>query len=477
MIFNSLEFAIFLPIVFLLYWFVFSKSARIQNIFIIIASYIFYGWWDWRFALLVAFVTGCNYLSGIGIKRYENRSLAIILSNVVVNLAVLFYFKYFNFFVGNFIEAFSLFGKHLEISTLKIILPVGISFYTFQALSYSIDVYRKKIEPTSDMVSFFAYISFFPHLTSGPIGRATTLLPQFFKKRQFDYSMAVDGMCQILWGLFKKIVIADNCALCVNYIFGNYEFWPASTLVIGTIYFAIQLYCDFSGYSDIAIGTGRLFGIKLMRNFNYPYFAVSFADYWKRNHISLTQWFMDYVYYPMIGNSDKLRYWNFCMIITFLLSGLWHGANWTFILWGLYQGIFIVISMNSQKYRKKFEKQHSWTKSIFYRFVCIILTFGIVCFGLIFFRADSVSYAFSYIGHIFNPTIISFPVATAYVGKYILFLIPGFFVFEWFQRNEAHALQLKRVRSKAVRWGIYFFVIWLIFNYGGVQAPFVYFQF
>lgn len=322
MLFNSIEFAVFLPIVFLLYWFVFAKNLKIQNLFIVIASYVFYGWWDWRFLFLMAFTSICSWGSGLLIEKFKStpkKAKAVSVLNIVINLLVLGIFKYYDFFVGSFADLFL--GGKKDGLLLNIILPVGISFYTFQALSYSIDIYRGKMKPTRDVIQFFAFVSFFPQLVAGPIERATNLLPQFAKQRKFDYDLAVDGMRQILWGLFKKMVVADNCAVYVDKVFPNFASQTGSTLALGIVLFAVQLYCDFSGYSDIAIGTSKLFGIRLMRNFNNPYFATSFADYWKRNHISLTTWFMDYVYYPMIGISDKLAYWNFCMIATFLLSG------------------------------------------------------------------------------------------------------------------------------------------------------------
>lgn len=312
MLFNSFEFAIFLPIVFILYWYVFNKNLRLQNFFIVTVSYVFYGWWDWHFLLLIAFTSLCSWLSGILIEKFQlkqdsgkqkfNWAKVVSASNIILNLGILGMFKYYNFFVEAFIDAFSSFGIHLQPTTLKLILPVGISFYTFQALSYSIDVYRKQLKPTKDIVSFFAYVSFFPQLVAGPIERATNLLPQFHKKRVFDYTKAVDGLRQILWGLFKKIVIADNCAEVANVIFDNSADYSGSTLVLGAIFFAFQIYGDFSGYSDIAIGTARLFGIDLMRNFNFPYFSRDIAEFWRRWHISLSTWFRDYLYIPLGGS-------------------------------------------------------------------------------------------------------------------------------------------------------------------------------
>jgi D-alanyl-lipoteichoic acid acyltransferase DltB (MBOAT superfamily) len=491
MLFNSLDFAVFLIIVFALYWFVFNRNLRVQNAFIVVASYVFYGWWDWRFLVLIAITTLCSYLSGLMALRIKNQPTSererpawyrnplwwITAGNISVNLLILFYFKYYNFFVTSFVDAFTLFGKHLNISTLKIILPVGISFYTFQALSYSIDIYRRDVKPTKDIVAFFAFLSFFPQLVAGPIERATTLLPQFLQKRRFDYPKAADGMRQILWGLFKKIVIADNCGICVNYINSNTDFLPGSTLYVGLVLGVFQCYCDFSGYSDIAIGTGRLFGIGLSRNFIFPIFANSFSDYWRRNHISMTQWFMDYVYFPLIGSSHKLWYWNFCSICTFLLSGLWHGSDWSFVLWGLCHGVLICISTDTQKFQKRFEKKYNLKKALWYRLIRIGGVFFVITMLAPFFAQPSIQKAVDYLGKVFTPSLFIKPYGSTYAGKYVMVLLLIFVLAEWFQQDKQHALQLDGVRSKALRWAIYIAVIALIFNYGGVSAPFVYFQF
>ncbi len=479
MLFNSIEFAVFLPIVFLLYWFVFAKNLKIQNLFIVIASYVFYGWWDWRFLFLMAFTSICSWGSGLLIEKFKStpkKAKAVSVLNIVINLLVLGIFKYYDFFVGSFADLFL--GGKKDGLLLNIILPVGISFYTFQALSYSIDIYRGKMKPTRDVIQFFAFVSFFPQLVAGPIERATNLLPQFAKQRKFDYDLAVDGMRQILWGLFKKMVVADNCAVYVDKVFPNFASQTGSTLALGIVLFAVQLYCDFSGYSDIAIGTSKLFGIRLMRNFNNPYFATSFADYWKRNHISLTTWFMDYVYYPMIGISDKLAYWNFCMIATFLLSGLWHGAGWTFVLWGLYQGVFIVISMNSAKGRKRFEKEHGLKNNKLYEWASRIVTFLIICIGLILFRAESLSQAWGYFCGIFRSGLFSIPWLDSrsyYIP--VLLSIAVLFVVEWLQRNNEHAFDLRSVKSHVVKFGIYYLMIAVLFWFGGHAESFIYFQF
>lgn len=306
MLFNSFEFALFLPVVFLLYWFVFNRSLRAQNLFVVGASYLFYGWWDWRFLLLIAFTSLCSYASGLLIGRFRKRrggerwSRAVNAGNILLNLTILGVFKYYDFFAASFAELFGI--ADYDSLLLRIILPVGISFYTFQALSYSIDVYREKLAPTRDIVAFFAFISFFPQLVAGPIERATNLLPQFLRPRTFDTAQAVDGLRQALWGFFKKIVVADNCAILANGIFDNYENLSGGALVIGAVAFSFQIYGDFSGYSDIAIGISRLFGFSLMRNFNYPYFSRDIAEFWRRWHISLTTWFRDYIYIPLGGS-------------------------------------------------------------------------------------------------------------------------------------------------------------------------------
>ena len=345
MLFNSFEFLVFLPIVFLLYWFVFRKQLW-QNLFVVVASYVFYGLWDWRFLVLIAITSLSSFASGLLIEHYEGRrSMQRLVSaaNIVLNLGILGAFKYFNFFVENLELLLGALGWHLDGVTRQIILPVGISFYTFQALSYSIDVYQKKLPATRNIVEFFAYISFFPQLVAGPIERATNLLPQFQRRRHFDYAQAVDGCRQMLWGFFKKLVIADNCAAVVNEHWANYAHLPGLTLILLAILFTIQIYCDFSGYSDIAIGCARLFGFNLMRNFNNPYFSRSIPEFWRRWHISLISWFRDYIYIPLGGN--RCSKWKNIrnVYVVWFISGLWHGANWTFICWGLYHGTLLVL--------------------------------------------------------------------------------------------------------------------------------------
>ena len=315
-----------------------KHQLRLQNTLLVLASYVFYGWWDWRFLSLIALSTIVDFFAGKAIARSASKSRAklFLAFSLITNLGLLAYFKYANFFIESWIEAWAGVGVEMHASSLNIILPVGISFYTFQTLSYSIDVYKRKMEPTKDIIAFFSFISFFPQLVAGPIERATNLLPQFYKKRNFDYLNAVDGLKQILWGLFKKVVIADNCAIIVNDIFANYASYSGSTLILGAIFFAFQIYGDFSGYSDIAIGTARLFGFNLMQNFAFPYFSRDIAEFWRRWHISLSTWFRDYLYIPLGGNRVVKWRWYYNLFITFLVSGFWHGASWTFLAWGAF---------------------------------------------------------------------------------------------------------------------------------------------
>ena len=336
MLFNSVDFLLFLPVVFVIYW-ILCRTKIQQNILLVLASYVFYGWWDWRFLLLIAFTSFCSYISGIAIGNFvgnRKKQKVISCANIVVNLLILGIYKYFNFFADSFADLFRGLGYQMDVVTLNVILPVGISFYTFQALSYSIDVYQSKIKPTKNIIQFFAYISFFPQLVAGPIERATNLLPQFDIQRQFDYSQAIDGLRQMLWGFYKKVVVADVCAYYVNTYWDYYDELPGLMLIQIAVLFTFQIYCDFSGYSDIAIGCAKLFGIKLMKNFDMPYFSRNIGEFWRRWHMSLMTWFRDYVYIPMGGN--RCSKWRAARntLIVFLISGLWHGANWTFVVWG-----------------------------------------------------------------------------------------------------------------------------------------------
>ena len=482
MLFNSIQFAIFLPIVFLLYWFVFdrfiSKSKwqlRLQNAFVVVASYVFYGWWDWRFLLLIAFTSFCSWGSGILIGNADSKKKAKtwMWLNIVLNLGILALFKYYDFFVTEFAELFNISTDGL---LLKVILPVGISFYTFQALSYSIDVFRGKIEPTKDIVAFFAFISFFPQLVAGPIERATNLLPQFLKKREFNYDNAVDGMRQILWGLFKKIVVADNCAVYVDQVFSTYTEQTGSTLLLAAIFFTFQIYGDFSGYSDIAIGTAKLFGVKLMRNFNVPYFSRDIAEFWRRWHISLTTWFRDYVYIPLGGSRvSKAKVVRNTFII-FLVSGFWHGANWTFIAWGAYHAILflpLILTGKNRKYTNQVAEGR-WFPSL-KEVGQMLLTFFLAVLGWIIFRAESIGQAWKYVCGMCNKSMFTMPDAkgnSALIMNIIILLLV-----EWIQRGKSHALELSAIHNCYIRWAIYFAVLFILFAFGGNATNFIYFQF
>jgi len=482
MIFNSIDFAIFLPIVFILYWFATNKNLKLQNFLIVAASYLFYGWWDWRFLSLILFSTVVDYTVGRKLRIEENQTKRKILlwTSILVNLGFLGFFKYYNFFLDNFITAFSFFGTEIKANSLNIILPVGISFYTFQTLSYTIDVYKRKLEPTTDFIAFSAFVSFFPQLVAGPIERATHLLPQFYKKRTFEYSKAVDGMRQILWGLFKKIVIADNCAEFANQIFNNSADLNGSTLVLGALFFTFQIYGDFSGYSDIAIGTSRLFGFDLMRNFNFPYFSRDIAEFWRRWHISLSTWFRDYLYIPLGGSRGgtwmKVRN----TFAIFIISGFWHGANWTFIVWGALNAIYFLPLLLTNNNRNNLEtvaqgKFFPSIKELSY----MMLTFGLTVFAWIFFRANNIGHAISYISEILSPSLFSIP---KFIGMRsaltTIVLVVIFVLVEWKGREGQYAIAHLGIKWKRpIRYAMYYAIIIAIFWFGGKEQQFIYFQF
>lgn len=483
MLFNSIDFAIFLPIVFLLYWFVFNRNIKIQNLFLVVASYIFYGWWDWRFLSLIFFSTIVDYIVGRRLaceERLNFRKIYLWLS-ILTNLGFLGFFKYYNFFVDNFITVFTFFGNEINAKTLNIVLPVGISFYTLQTMSYTIDVYRKKLEPTRNFIAFMAFVSFFPQLVAGPIERATNLLPQFFVKRKFDYMHGADGMRQILWGLFKKVVLADNCGRFADMIFAHYDTNSGLVLATGAFFYTIQIYGDFGGYSDIAIGTSRLFGFHLMRNFAYPNFARDAAEFWRRWHISLSTWFRDYLYIPLGGSkgSTWIRVRNTFAI--FLVSAFWHGANWTFIIWGLLNAIYFLPLLLSGKNRVNLDivAAGKWLPST-KDFLKMLLTFILIAFSRIFFRAPTVTIAFSYIYNMFTKPFFSGSFMPKQANSFQYFLcflfIVILFLVEWIQREKPHGLFLNNTH-KALRWSFYVFFITLIMFFGVSERGFVYFQF
>jgi D-alanyl-lipoteichoic acid acyltransferase DltB (MBOAT superfamily) len=483
MLFNSLDFAIFLPIVFLLYWFVVQKNLKLQNALIVIASYVFYGWWDWRFLSLIIFSTVIDYLIGQRLRTEDKQSKRKVLlwASIIVNLGFLGFFKYYNFFLENFVDAFSFFGMQINANSLNIILPVGISFYTFQTLSYTIDVYRKKLEPTKDFIAFSAFVCFFPQLVAGPIERASNLLPQFYKKRTFEYHKAVDGIRQILWGLFKKAVIADNCAEFANQIFNNSADMNGSTLVLGAIFFTFQIYGDFSGYSDIAIGTSRLFGFDLKQNFATPYFSRDIAEFWRRWHISLSTWFRDYLYIPLGGS----RYGTWMKVrntfAIFLVSGFWHGANWTFIVWGALNAIYFLPLLLTNNNKKKIGVVAEGKLLPSFRELFLMLTtFAFTVLAWIFFRAEDLSHAFSYIGGVFSESFFSIPVFFGRRDALITMVLIFVFLFvEWLGRNGKYGTEQLLVRSNVyIRLFIYFLLVNAILFYAKKESQdFIYFQF
>jgi len=474
MLFNSINFAIFLPIVFILYWFATKGNLRLQNILLLVSSYFFYACWDWRFMFLLIFSTLLDYFTGIKIHEAANqrKKLFWLWLSIGINLGFLGVFKYYNFFAESFADGLSLLGFKANLGSLQVILPVGISFYTFHGLSYVLDLYKNRIKPERNFIDYSVFVSFFPLLVAGPIERATHLLPQILKKREFDYSKAVDGLRQILWGLFKKIVIADNCAEYANTIFNNSADYSGSTLVLGALFFTFQIYCDFSGYSDIALGTARLFGIDLLRNFAFPYFSRDIAEFWRRWHISLSSWFKDYLYIPLGGSKGGMWMKIRNTFIIFLVSGFWHGANWTFIAWGFLNALYIMPSIifNTNRTHLDIIAKGRYLPTV-KEFLSIALTFSLTVFAWIFFRAENLNHAIKYCFGIFNSSLFSKPNLLSrdfYIP--IIFCLFILFVFEWLNRDKQHGLDIKFIKSKIYRWIIYFITLLSEINFKELQG-------
>jgi alginate O-acetyltransferase complex protein AlgI len=478
MYFNSLSFAVFLPVVFVLYWFVTNRNLRLQNALLLVASYFFYSCWDYRFLLLLVFSTFLDYYTGI--KMYESRTKKIrtfwFWLSVCTNVGFLGFFKYYNFFAASFARALSEVGIHSDPWVLNVILPVGISFYTFHGLSYVIDIYKGRISPERNFVDYSVFVSFFPLLVAGPIERATHLLPQIKRERVFDPSKMIDGLRQILWGLFKKMVIADRCAEFVNPIFAHSQTYSGATLALGAFLFAIQIYCDFSGYSDIALGTARLLGIDLLRNFNYPYFSRDIAEFWRRWHISLSSWFRDYLYIPLGGSKgSKWKVIRNTWII-FLVSGFWHGANWTFIAWGGLNALFIMPLVLFGKNRVHLETvARGKVLPTLREAVQIAATFAMTTLAWIVFRADSIPQAIHYVKQIFSRSLFTLPQVHA---EKLGVLIGLFVILEWLGRDQPYAIARLGIGSpRLVRWSFYYALVFIICWFSGAEQQFIYFQF
>jgi alginate O-acetyltransferase complex protein AlgI len=486
MLFNSLEFIVFFPSVFLLYWFVFSKNLKLQNLLLLISSYIFYGWWDWRFLSLIIFSSFVDYFIGQELGKESNlrkRRILLIIS-IIANIGILSVFKYYNFFIENFVHLLSQFSIHTNSYSLKIILPVGISFYTFQTMSYTIDIYKNKMKPTNDLLSFFTFVAFFPQLVAGPIERAKNLLPQFHNPKVFNYQLASSGSKLIVIGLFKKVVIADSLSILVDTVYNSPQDYLGLPSLVATIFFAFQIYCDFSGYSDIAIGLSRLLGIRLMKNFDSPYFSHSLTEFWKRWHISLSSWFRDYLYIPLGGNRSTNLRSALNLITTFLVSGLWHGANWTFIVWGAIHGVMLMIEKYSNKVLEKYFRVSFEINSIFK----ILFTFTIVCFAWIFFRSASVSEAIFIISNIFADIRDYSSIALVEIkfrgmglqysdiGASIIFILV-LLTIEYYQTRKD--LIPKYLKYPLFKWLYYYTLLYFII-FWGTRNPaenFIYFQF
>ncbi len=469
MLFNSIDFAIFLPVVFLIYWFVTNHNLRLQNAFLVLVSYIFYGWWDWRFLSLIVFSSLVDYYVGLRLSRLEDpvRRKRFFLLSIFVNLGLLGFFKYYNFFAESFAEAFTFFGSEINSRTLNIVLPVGISFYTFQTMSYTIDVYRRQLEPTRDISAFFAFVSFFPQLVAGPIERATHLLPQFFKPKKFSYDDVSQGLKLMLWGLFMKVAVADRLALYIESVYGHSDLHTGLSFMVATVFFAVQIYCDFAGYSLIAIGCAQLFGFQLMENFRRPYFSATFKEFWSRWHISLSTWFRDYVYIPLGGNRKSTTRTYLNLFTTFTVSGLWHGANWTFVAWGALHGAYQCIEKGIL----------SGIRVRIPNIIKIGLVFGFTCLAWVFFRAATIGEAI----HIIH-TMFTQPGDSIYIGDkgIFAFSIMGMLILFGVDFVQEYAPKFRVLQNPypLVRFSAIVFLMAYIIGLGVFDgSQFIYFQF
>ncbi|MCX6267452.1 MAG: MBOAT family protein [Bacteroidetes bacterium] len=495
MLFTSIPFALFFLIVFILHWIVFNGKPSWQNAVLLISSYIFYGLFGWKFALLLFLISSVNYSLALLIQRSEIKTTRklFLLTGLILNVGTLVIFKYYNFFIETFSDVISWVGLQPNLLTLNLVLPVGISFYLFLSLSYILDVYQKKLVAVSKAADVMLALSFFPIILAGPIHRPAGLLPQIQKNRSFSFLLATDGLKQILWGLFMKALIADSCAGYVNTIFANTSTYPGSTLAIGIMLFTVQIYADFAGYSNLAIGISKLLGFSIMQNFAYPYYARDIREFWKRWNISLTTWFRDYVFLPIAySTSRKLKSDNFLWMksetviylvgitITWMLTGLWHGANFTFIIWGVIHGFFLFLYHIGMKPRKKLMSKLgiSLNNKIFVFFeTCFTLI--IVMVSWVFFRADSTSAAFDYLSKIASRSFFAVPRLTQLTGFYTtMAFVLFFFIVEWFGKKDEYGLARLGSRwPKVLRLTMYYAIIVVVFWFSGEQQQFIYFQF
>jgi alginate O-acetyltransferase complex protein AlgI len=496
MLFNSLQFALFLPIVFVLYWFVSNKNSKVQNIILLVASYVFYGWWDWRFLCLLFLLSVSNYFIGIEIENNQEkwRSKIWFVMGLIINLGVLGIFKYFDFFIDSFIDLISLFGYDLPRSTTKIILPVGISFYTFLSLSYIIDIRKKNLNSNRNVIEVLLSLSFFPIILAGPIQRPSSMLPQITKKHEFNYDQAVSGLWQALWGLFTKVVVADNLASLVNDIFDNFSGYSGSILVLGAVFFTIQIYADFSAYSSMAIGIAKLFGFNLMKNFAFPYFSRDLVEFWKRWHISLVTWFRDYVFLPISFTlSSRIKGMRVLYIrtdlfiyavassVVWFLTGLWHGANYTFIIWGMIHGFFLIALRWQIKPRKRvFKRLGINNKNIIIKIIEASITLCIVIISWIFFKANNIHEAILYLDRIFSESLLSIPKLIGIQNTNMIlaiFFISAFLSVEWKNRHNDFVLERMKFKSILSQISVVCLMITIIFLFTGESLDFIYFKF
>lgn len=482
MVFNSIPFVLFFVVVFFVYWLLLKRNTKAQNVFLLVASYFFYGYANWKMLPLLMVSTVVFYYLGIGIGRAKTERAASWLKvlGVVLGVGVLIYFKYLNFFIDSFSQLFESMGLHTNWHTFNIIMPLGVSFFIFRLISYVLDIYSGEIEPTQNVVDFATYIAFFPCILSGPIDRPM-FISQIQQKREFNYDLAVDGLRQILWGLFKKLVVADSCARYVDQIFSTYTEQSGSTLLLAAVFCIIQVYADFSGYSDMAIGVSKLLGFRIARNFNNPFFALNVADYWRRWHMSLTSWLTDYVFTPL---NFQFRRWGkigmiLAIVINMVLVGLWHGANWTFVVFGLYHGLLFIPLILSGAFMKKTQlKTNSLGLPVLKDFGGMLLTFALMAFGAIIFRSENIGQAWEYVCKVCDMSLFSNPwLNNRHYYVPVVLSILTCFVVEWIQRDKEHALDLRGIKSHVLKYFIYYLMIVVLFWFGGQAETFIYFQF